>query len=512
MQDKKVYLVWVCFYKRIMSTISKPEFTGWRALFWPIHNHELKKFIPLALIMCCILFNYTVFRNTKDTLILTSAGAGTITFLKMYCVMPIAILFVILYAKMSNVFNPEKIFYATMIPFLVFFALFAFVINPNISTLHPSAETVANLIAANPRFEGFIKIYANWGYSLFFVMAELWGSMMLSLSFWQFANQITRMTEAKRFYGLFVVVANLATILSGCAVSVCSKLAKNITPEGGDEWQWTLTTLMCITIIVGIMCLAIYKWMYKNVLSDPKYYDGPKESKKKSKPGLIESAKIVFTSPELGLIALLIIAYGVTINLVEVQWKHQVKLLFGTDKVAMNSFMGMYSAWTGVATIIFALFFGSNILRRFGWFFSAAFTPFVILTFGSTFFLFVFCKELVASLMENPVYAAAIVGAIVVIASKAVKYCLFDPTKEMAYIPLEQELKTKGKAAVDVIGGRLGKSAGAFTQTILFIIFATTDVVTIAPIASGAFVLMCVVWFYAVKALSKRLKTIDSNI
>lgn len=487
------------------------EFTGFRALFWPIHNYELKKFIPLALIMCCILFNYTVFRNMKDTLILTSAGAGVISFIKMYCVTPIAILFVIIYAKASNTFNAEKIFYATTIPFLIFFGLFAFVINPNLTAIHPSHESIAQLMADHPRLDGFIKIYENWAYSLFYIMAELWGSMMLSLSFWQFANQITRMTEAKRFYGLFVVVANVATILSGIAVSFCSSLAARFAPEGGDKWQWALSMLMTISIVVGIICMAIYRWMYTNVLTDPKYYDGPKEKKeKKKKPGLIESAKIVFTSPDLGLIASLIICYGITINLLEVQWKNQVRLHFGTDRSAMSSFMGQYSAWTGAVTIVFALFFGSNILRRLGWFFSAVFTPVVILIFGGILFALILSRDLMSTLIENPIYAAAIVGAAIVIASKAAKYCLFDPTKEMAYIPLDQELKTKGKAAVDVIGGRLGKSGGALTQSLLLIAFSTTDVLAISHISFIAFIIMSIVWIYAVKALSNRLKKVTT--
>jgi len=500
------------------------EFGAIRKLFWPIHGYELKKFLPLGMIMFFILFNYTLLRDTKDTLVVNAAGASAITFLKLYCVTPAAILFVILYAKLTNVLKREYVFYTIVTPFIIFFGLFAFVLYPNLDAIHPSQATLEGLYAAYPRLSGFIDIWAYWSYSLFYVLSEIWGSAMIALMFWQFANQIVRMKESKRFYGLFVVIGNLALILSGYVVNFCSEGIKEYYPGQSTEAVWgiSLQWLMGSVVVMGVAAMALYRWMHVVVLPDPRYYDGDdiaihSSKKKKGKPGLVESCKIIFSSPELGLIALLIMAYGVTINLVEVQWKEQLKFYFAGDKGGYNGFMGLYSLYTGVFTILFSLFVGSNILRIFSWFTAAVITPVAIMLGGGMFFIFIlsaedieFLKAPVANLLSNlgtnPIAAAAFLGAGIVILSKSIKYCLFDPTKEMAYIPLDDELKTKGKAAVDVIGGRAGKAGGAFVQNMLFIGFATKDAVAIAPIAFGVFFVVCILWVYAVKGLSKKVK------
>ena len=119
----------------------------------------------------CILFNYTILRDTKDVLVVTAPGSGAevrflalagcsckhawaapapphqpahraampchgnvparrrsqvIPFLKTWVNLPMAIGFTVLYAKLANVLEPEPLFYAIIIPFILFFASFAF--------------------------------------------------------------------------------------------------------------------------------------------------------------------------------------------------------------------------------------------------------------------------------------------------------------------------------------------------------------------------------------------------
>jgi len=487
------------------------EFSGFRKAFWPIHSQELKKFIPLAIIMFCLLFNYTILRDTKDSLVVNSAGAGAITFLKLYCVTPAAILFVVLYAKLTNILSRENVFYAVVAPFIVFFGLFGFVMYPNLDLIHPSQESIQALQASYPALTGFIDLYAYWAFSLFYVLSEIWGSAMIALMFWQFANHVVRLEESKRFYGLFGVVANLALVISGPTVMFSSEHVKHIVSEGTDPWQITLYILMSCVVVMGLVAMYVYRWMHTEVLTNKIYFDPAQvtEKKKKEKPGLVESFKIIIKSPELGLIAILIMAYGVTINLVEVQWKNQLGVFCSGDKGLFNYYMGILSTATGLFTILFGLTIGSNVLRRLSWAKAAMITPLVIVLAGSLFFMLILGENYVEPLLEmfhtHAVYMAVLVGLGIVVVSKAVKYILFDATKEMAYIPLNDELKTKGKAAVDVIGGRAGKAGGAFVQNMLLIAFATKDVVAIAPVTFGVFAVVIVAWLYAVKVLSVKV-------
>ena len=47
-------------------------------------------------------------------------------------------------------------------------------------------------------FQPLVSIFRNWTYALFYMLSNLWGSVMVSLLFWGFANDITTVEEAKK--------------------------------------------------------------------------------------------------------------------------------------------------------------------------------------------------------------------------------------------------------------------------------------------------------------------------
>ncbi|MDR1438009.1 MAG: NTP/NDP exchange transporter [Puniceicoccales bacterium] len=488
------------------------QFSRLRRIFFPIHIYELKKVMPMAFIFFFILTNYTLLRNVKDSLVVTApnSGAEVLSFLKLFCVTPAAIVFLVVYAKASNILSNEKLFYATLSPFILFFGLFGFLIYPNLDFFQPSAVTIAAWQEAFPRYKWIVAVCGNWTYSLFYVLAEIWGSAIVSLSFWQFANQITKISEAKRHYAFFGFMAQTALIVSGILGEHFSKANDSV---AGDMWGHSLHWLMGMVVVFGISIMFIYRWMYTHVLTDSRFYDKSEPGvakKKKPKVSLSQSFKTILTSPYLGLIALLVICYGMSVNFVEAVWKSQVKLHHPNPN-DFNTFMSQYTTILGCVSMGM-MFVGSNILRIFRWFTAAIITPILLLILGGLFFAFVLFRNelqsLVTSFGTTPLIMAVMFGATVVVATKSTKYALFDLTKEMAYIPLDEEMKVKGKATVDVLGGRLGKAGGAGFQTVLFMLMPGASYFQIAPIVAGAFFVMCIVWIFAVKGLSRRIEAI----
>ena len=82
------------------------------------------------------------------------------------------------------------------------------------------------------------QVVENWTYSLFFLVAELWGAVVISVLFWTLANEVCTVKEAKTIYPLMGIAANVALVAAGNfmklvsrGLAVSARLSRSHTPH-----------------------------------------------------------------------------------------------------------------------------------------------------------------------------------------------------------------------------------------------------------------------------------------
>jgi ATP:ADP antiporter, AAA family len=495
--------------KTDMSSQTPPALGKWRSFFWPVYAHELKILLPMLGMFFLITFNYNLLRIAKDALIVTakSSGADAIPFLKTWAILPMAFLMTFLFTRLSNKFRLEQVFYLMMGLFLGFFALFAFVLYPIHEHLHPHAlaDHLESILPIG--CHGLVAVFRNWTFTAFYVMSELWGTAIMTVLFWGFANQITSVNAAKRFYAILSIGGNASSIFSGALSTLISVWGIQLGRYFGlDAWGNSVILLTGFVLLTGIMTIGLFRWLNAHALkkdSSTSFHYDPEKSEVKM--GLRKNFSYLLKSNYLLCIAVIVLTYNIAINLTEVVWKDQLRLLC-PDPNEYQTHMGKVSVGIGATATVIALF-SSTLLRRFNWTLGALIPPFIVLVSGTAFFSFLLFKEAgldsIAMLLgTTPLAMGVVCGSIQNCLSRASKYTLFDTTKELAFIPLSQESKLKGKAAIDGIGSRLGKSGSAVIY--FFLLIPLGSVAASVPYVALILLFVILAWIIAVRSLGKQ--------
>ena len=497
-----------------MSSSTDKEFGRFRSFIWPIHRVEIKKFLPLLIIYALICFNYSILKAAKDAIVITAPGSGAeaLPFIKVVVILPMALLVTFLFTRLFNRFSQENLFYIMIGSFLLFFILFALVLYPLRDFIHPHG--LANHLEAHlPKgFHGMISLIRNWSYTLFYVMSELWGTAIMTVLFWGFTNEITTVNDAKRYYGILSVGANIATIFSGqIAIFVSLNTLDLSSIFGKDPWGQSLGLITSSVVLSGLLTMAVFKWYHLKVVDkDPnmKKIQADHFKKKKSlKMGMRKNFAYLAKSKYLIYIAILVIGFNVALNMVEIIWKDQIKALYPNPN-DYSAFMGKVLVSIGLFSTFIALFLCGNMIQRLGWTPSALVTPVALLVSGIFFFTFVLFREnsllvkWTAILGMTPLTMAILFGTIQNVFTRSCKYTLFDATKEIAFIPLNSESKFKGKAAIDGVGSRLGKSGGSIVHGGLLMAFGSVSMST--PYVGLILLIVVVGWIGAVQSLGRQ--------
>ena len=489
-----------------MTDPNCPTFSRWRALLWPVHRHELGKIIPMLLMFFFITLSYNILRCIKDSLIITAKGSGAeaIPFIKVWAMFPGTLLLTWFYIRLAKRFSREAVFYIIFSLFLGFFALFGFLFYPHREQfhLHSLANSLTEILPIGCK--GLIAMLQYWSFTLFYVMSELWGNIILFMLFWGFANQITNFEEATRFYGIFGIGINLSGIFSG----ETSILIANYASSQGASWDTSLTYLLALVTASGFACVGIFFYLNRYLKKHPEMVSSQPTPLVKEKPkiSLRQSFACILSSKYMLCLMTMVLSYNIIINLVEVLWKHEAQQLY-PDTQSYAIFMNEVTVYTGILATTVSLFLSGNCLRYLGWTKTAMITPIILLVTSIGFFSFFFLKStsFVSSFLLgfSPLNLVVLFGTMQNCLSRAAKYTVFDATKEMAYIPLSQEDKITGKAAIDGVFNRMGKSTGSILYQGLLLVFSTLS--ASAPYVAIILALVLAAWMIAIQSLGKRI-------
>jgi AAA family ATP:ADP antiporter len=378
-----------------------------------------------------------------------------------------------------------------------------------------SEESIVAWQEAYPRLRSLIAMTGNWSVTLFYTLVDVSGVNVVTFAFWQVAAQVTSLLDSKdvkRIYGAYAMYGNILGIIG--AGYTGTLLGAWLSPEMLIRTRVTLIGIALLT------AAGIYMYIYHVFLTEAEQDAAPTKSSK-PKLSMAESVRLIAGSRYLACLAVIVLSYGVAINLVEVTWKDSLQtyclqqchgdkalsdVMFAGFLNELYTTMGFITFLTGIV--------GGGLTRRMGWLGAALITPGVLAITSLLFYVFALLSnpDLVGVVTADkvaawcavfgctPLVVAVYSGYAQNILSKSTKYVLFDPSTQMTYAPLHEDLRVTGKAAIDVLGSKFGKIAGAVLQTALSILTGCTQQ-QLAPILMVAVMCVIIAWVYATIAL-----------
>jgi len=95
-----------------------------------------KKVLPLAVLFFLSSFNLTILQALKDAIVVTTSGAEALPFLASLVVLPGSLVFFAYYSKLLGAVPRHRVYYLAILPFVVFYGVFAGFIYPISDSLH----------------------------------------------------------------------------------------------------------------------------------------------------------------------------------------------------------------------------------------------------------------------------------------------------------------------------------------------------------------------------------------
>jgi ATP:ADP antiporter, AAA family len=250
---------------------------------------------------------------------------------------------------------------------------------------------------------------------LLYVWKDVYVVVMVEV-FWTFVNSTTSLSKARWTYGLFLCAGALGGIVGNLGVG-----------ELATRYGTAASMIACV---VDLAIVGAVAWLVVRRIAEP-----PRPPPTQLGQGL----ETLRRSRLLPLLLALVVVTQLCITFVDYDFNGLVAETY-PNADARTKAIGQVYARIDFLQVVLQL--------------TAALTFRVVGIDGVLLLVPLVLGGCVAGFLLSPTYATI---ATVKVVSKGVDYSLFKASKEMLYIPLSPEERTRGKAIVDIVGYRVAK-------------------------------------------------------
>ncbi|SCA63743.1 ADP,ATP carrier protein 2 [Chlamydiales bacterium SCGC AG-110-M15] len=469
--------------------------------------------LPRILLVLSLYIIYCIIRDIRETVVLSanSAGAEVIPFLKFWAMLPSAIIITGLFTRLSRRFNSEKATYIIMGSFLAYFFCFAFFIFPNLEAwcFLDLSERMMNYLPSG--FAGMVNMICNWPISVFYVLSGLWATIVVALLFWGIINQVSTPEHASSSYGILKIGGTLSASVAGVLATLLRQdTFTELLPFGKTAWEQTLMKETLFVMLLGCLSFYLFRMIYNSANAA---VDANGGNKKNLEFSLRKSIRYILQSRYLTCMAILVFGFTFIYDLSDVLWKAQIRKAFDNP----NEIMGYLNKITFILGLISlaATIISPWIISRFGWKTLAIITPITILVSSAGFFIFLLWEGSLNTYSMHLFGMSALsfsvfLGALQSCLGRAAKYSVFDVSKEIAFTPLDLELRWNGKAAIDGLGNDVARVGAASVHQVAIIFFGS--IFFSAPFIAALIIGYLLVWLGAVNYIGEQYNKMTGRV
>lgn len=446
------------------------------------------KYCLLALILLLLTLSYHLLRNMKDTLVVMEPGMGVylIPFLKLYLLLPSSLLIAWTLSRLCKRFTPRSIFNALAVILNIYLLCFVFYLYPNKESLDPLQSTSGSVAHSYPAIR-------YWSISLFFLLADIWGNILIVALFWAFVHRITPNREAGKNYPFLLIFANLSSLLVGF-VNLFLILPSSLT------WNKYLQSVALLIVLFTLIALVFYNFLYVK-------FHPPKASSEYSLQAQQNSTpRHILTSRSVWPLGIATLAFFITSGMMELVWMDALKR-DTPDPIAFNETLNLVTACVGSGCLLIGFLMSTQFFKGLHWSVSALLTPSILFLFAFVIFL--------SLMFEYPLKAAnstsivILCGAAYCCFSRICKFTFFDFSKEMAIREIDKDLQVPAKLYIDGFGPNLGKGLEAVYIQMALLTLGDSSIISL--ILVGSVLGIKIAWGYSLSFLTRDRVSVKFN-